>query len=141
MATANLTKRVIDSLEFSPNCDYFVWDAKLTGFGVRVTERAARKGQIHRRKAFVVGYRPRGSNQFRRLSLGVFGPMTVEQARIAALRHLALVSDGQVSSSAYPASQRETQDLRSRTILQSFRPSQASEAGDPPSLDAPKRSS
>ncbi len=95
MATANLTKRIIDSLEFSPNCDYFVWDAKLKGFGVRVTERTATDGQVHRRKAFVVGYRPRGSNQFRRLSLGVFGPMTVEQARIAALRQLALVSDGQ----------------------------------------------
>ena len=95
MATANLTKKVIDSLEFSPNCDYFMWDAKLKGFGVRVTQRAATDGKVHRRKAFVVGYRPRGSNQFRRLSLGVFGPMTVEQARIAALKQLALVSDGQ----------------------------------------------
>jgi hypothetical protein len=45
MATANLTKRVIDSLEFSPNCDYFVWDAKLKGFGVRITERAAIDGK------------------------------------------------------------------------------------------------
>jgi hypothetical protein len=63
MASANLTNRVIDNLELTANCDYFVWDTKLKGFGIRVTERTTRDGKIHRRKVFLVGYRPRGSRQ------------------------------------------------------------------------------
>lgn len=95
MATQNLTKRSVQALKFSSGCDYFVWDESLRGFGVRVTERRSESGQVVRRKAFVVGYRPRGSRQFRRLNVGVFGPMTVDQARREALRQLAAVSDGE----------------------------------------------
>jgi integrase len=94
MATANLTKRVVDALKFSPECDYLIWDKSLKGFGVRVTERRNRAGETLRRKVFVVGYRPRGSRQFKRLTLGTFGPVTVEQARAEALRQLASVSSG-----------------------------------------------
>ena len=94
MATANLTKRVVDSLTFSKGCDYFVWDQKLRGFGVRVREHTDSAGIVNRRKSFVVGYRPHGSRRFRRLVLGVYGPVTVEQARAAALRHLSSVSSG-----------------------------------------------
>lgn len=94
MATANLTKRVVDALKFSPECDYLIWDKSLKGFGVRVTERRSKVGETLRRKVFVVGYRPRGSRQFRRLTLGTFGPVTVEQARAEALRQLASVSSG-----------------------------------------------
>ncbi len=39
MATASLTKRTVDALSYTPDCDYFVWDTRLKGFGVRVTER------------------------------------------------------------------------------------------------------
>jgi integrase len=95
VATQNLTKRSVEALKFSPSCDYFVWDQALRGFGIRVTERRSESGQVVRRKAFVVGYRPRGSRQFRRLNIGVFGPMTVDQARREALRQLAAVADGQ----------------------------------------------
>jgi integrase len=94
MATANLTKRILDTLKYSPDCDYFVWDTRLKGFGVRVTERADAEGKVHHRKMFVVGYRPRGGRQFRRLSLGMFGPVTVEQARAEALRQLSAISSG-----------------------------------------------
>jgi len=95
MATANLTKRTVDALSFSPSCDYFVWDEKLKGFGVRVTERRNAEGQVHRRKTFLIGYRPRGARQFRRMVLGVFGPLTVEQARTEALRKLSAISSGE----------------------------------------------
>jgi integrase len=94
MATANLTKRTIDALAFTPACDYFVWDRKLSGFGIRVTERAGADGQVRRRKAFVLGYRPCGSRQYRRLTLGLFGPLTAEQAREQALHHLSATTKG-----------------------------------------------
>jgi|ERR1035437_8470645 integrase len=94
MANANLTKRVLDALKYSSGCDYFVWDTRLKGFGVRVREHADATGKVHRRKTFVVGYRPRGARQFRRLVLGMFGPMTVEQARTDALQKLSAISLG-----------------------------------------------
>lgn len=52
MATANLTKRTIDALAFTPNGDYFVWDAKLKGFGIRVTERTDVEGKVRGSTAF-----------------------------------------------------------------------------------------
>jgi len=94
MTTTNLTKRTVDALEFSPGCDYLVWDEKLKGFAVRVTERRS-ETEVHRRKTFLIGYRPRASRQFRRMVLGVFGPMTVEQARTEALRKLSAISSGE----------------------------------------------
>lgn len=94
MATANLTKRTIDALEFTPGCDYFVWDEKLKGFGIRVTERPGRSGQRSRLKVFVVGYRDRGSLRYRRVNLGRFGLLTAEQAREEALRQLGAVTQG-----------------------------------------------
>lgn len=95
MPIANLTKRYVDSLEYSPDADYLVWDQKLRGFGVRVREHTGKDGTVQKRKTFVVGYRPRGSRVYRRFALGIYGPMTVEQARVEALRHLSSVSKGE----------------------------------------------
>ncbi|MHB0978148.1 MAG: tyrosine-type recombinase/integrase [Minisyncoccota bacterium] len=94
MATALLNKRTIDALEFSPGCNYFVWDTKLIGFGIRVTEKTDVDGKVYRRKAFVVGYRPRGTKLFKRLVIGRYGPMTPDQARDKALQHLSAVAKG-----------------------------------------------
>jgi integrase len=94
VATANLTKRTVDALAFTPDCDYFVWDTKLKGFGVRVTERTDADGKVHRRKVFVLGYRPKGARQFRRFTLGTFGPQTTEQGRDKALEHLSAITKG-----------------------------------------------
>lgn len=107
MATANLTKRVLDALKYSSACDYFVWDTRLKGFGVRVREHSDAKGKAHRRKTFVVGYRPRGGRQFRRLVLGMFGPMTVEQGRADALRQLSAISLGSDPAEAKRAQRAE----------------------------------
>ena len=85
MSNVLITKRVVDALEFTPLCDYFIWDARLKGFGVRVTEHGE-TGATVRRKAFVLGYRIKGSLRYRRFTFGVFGPLTVEQARDEALR-------------------------------------------------------
>lgn len=94
MATANLTKRAIDALTFTPGCDYFVWDTKLKGFGIRVTERTDSDGNVFRRKMFVLGYRPQGARQFRRITLGAYGPLTTEQARNEALQQLSNATRG-----------------------------------------------
>lgn len=94
MATANLTKRSIDALEYTAGCDYFVWDTKLKGFGVRVTERVDEKGVAHRRKIFVVKYRPRGSRQTKRITVGAFGPLTPEEAREEARIKLSEITKG-----------------------------------------------
>jgi integrase len=103
----HLTKRTVDALEFSLGCDYLAWDAKLTGFGVRVTEHADKSGKTYRRKTFVVGLRPRGAKNFQRLSLGTYGPMTVDQARDEALRHLSSASTGNDPRAARKAARAE----------------------------------
>ena len=94
VATANLTKRTIDALAFTAGCDYFVWDTRLKGFGVRVTERTDDQGNPRRKKVFVLGYRPEGARQFRRLTIGNYGPWTPEQAREEALRQLSGATQG-----------------------------------------------
>jgi len=94
LATANLTKRTVDALPYTPDCDYFVWDVRLKGFGVRVTERTDSEGKVYRRKMFVLGYRPQGGRQFRRITLGAYGPLTTEQAREQALRQLSDATKG-----------------------------------------------
>ena len=43
---------------------------------------------------FVLGYRPQGARQFRRITLGVYGPLTTEQAREQALRQLSDATKG-----------------------------------------------
>jgi integrase len=86
MARAKLTKRSVAGLPSPSKGDYLVWDTKLSGFGVRITAKG--------RKVFVVGYRPRGSRQFRRVTLGPFGTLTVDAARIVAKRTLAHVAGG-----------------------------------------------
>lgn len=94
MATANLTKRTLDALEFSAGCDYFVWDTKLKGFGVRVTERVDGDGVLHRRKMFVLKYRTLASRQTKRITIGAFGPLTPDEAREEARRKLAETAQG-----------------------------------------------
>lgn len=94
MPVANLTKRYVDALQYSKGGDYLVWDQRLRGFGIRVREHSGKTGTVQRRKTFVVGYRPKGSRQYRRFAIGVYGPMTVEQARAEALRLLSAVSQG-----------------------------------------------
>jgi hypothetical protein len=65
-----LTKRIIDALTPGPK-DFFAWDEELKGFGVRELP----SGQ----KTFLVQYRYEGHT--RRVKLGRFGPLTVDEAR------------------------------------------------------------
>lgn len=69
-----LTKRVVDSTSFPAMGQRFVRDTELAGFALRIT-----KG----RKTFVLEKRMHG--RVRRVTIGPYGPLTVEQARATAL--------------------------------------------------------
>jgi integrase len=87
MADIKLTKRTVDALK--PRGDgrpLFAWDREQRGFGVRVLPTG--------RKVFVLQYRPTGARIARRMTLGAYGPLTVDNARTLAKRHLGAIADG-----------------------------------------------
>lgn len=94
-----LTKRSVERLE-ADTADYFVWDAELAGFGVRVMPSG--------RKTYLVQYRAGGRS--RRRSIGQHGALTAEQARVEAKRLL-----GDVARGLNPAEER-LQKLRNPTV-------------------------
>lgn len=82
----HLTQRVIDSLTFQQagaNRDVR-WDELLPGFGIRLYPSG--------RKTFVVNYRAEGVQRL--MKVGVYGQMTLEEARKRARAHLVAVADG-----------------------------------------------
>ena len=79
-----LNKRTIDALEATDK-DYFVWDATLPGFGLRVLPSG--------RKSFLIQYRDK-AGRTRRKSLGRFGTVTAEEAKTEARELLSSVSRG-----------------------------------------------
>ena len=79
-----LNKRTIDALEASEK-DYFVWDATLPGFGVRVLPSG--------RKSFLIQYRDK-SGRTRRKGLGRYGTVTAEEAKTDAREQLSSVARG-----------------------------------------------
>jgi integrase len=83
-----LIKRTVDAV--TPRAKaYIEWDSDITGFGLRVLPSGI--------KSFVIEYRPgaggRSVNK-RKLTLGRYGRMTVEQARASALNILARIRLG-----------------------------------------------
>ena len=83
-----LTKREVDSAEVRPE-RYHVWDTKLAGFGLRVEKSGT--------KSFVVRYRTNGGGRSaprRFITVGRFGPLTVEEARRQARALLGAVAIG-----------------------------------------------
>ena len=91
MATQRITKRIVDATE--PNTkDTYIWDTEIKGFGLKVTPKG--------RKVYIVQYRI--GKRTRRVTLGVHGTLTSEQARQRAKLNL-----GQASSSVDPAHERD----------------------------------
>ena len=78
-----LTKQVIDEIPFPSAGQVFVRDVELPGFALRVT-----KGQ----NSFILEKRIRG--RMRRLTLGPYGPLTVDQARKLAAMHVGAIAQG-----------------------------------------------
>src|SRR3954453_2566314 len=76
-----LSKRTVDAA-VATGQEYFLWDADLRGFGMRVL----RSG----RKSYVVQYRTGGrGGPTRRKALGLHGVLTAEEARTEARKWLA----------------------------------------------------
>ena len=98
-----LTKRALDAERAAGGADRFLWCSELRGVGVRIGAH---------RCTFVLQYR-NAQQRSKRISLGVYGPMTVEQARAKALKLLAAIQGG-----ADPAaSKRETRHAMTLTEL------------------------
>lgn len=84
-----ITKSVVDNA-MPGTSDYFIWDSKLHGFGVRIA-----KGG---RKAYVCQYRAGDGRRApsRRMTIGAHGsPWTVEQARLKAKKILGRAANGE----------------------------------------------
>jgi len=80
-----ITKRVVDALDTPPRGKRIkVYDTNLSGFGVT----AHPTGQ----KSFFIEYGPR--RRQRRMTIGKYGPLTVEAARNQAQAHLGTVAKG-----------------------------------------------
>ncbi len=83
-----ITKRKVDALKPNPAKDEFLWDTEAKGFGVRVKPTGSR--------SFVLSYYAPGLHQTRRrLTIGAYGPITVEEARKQALELLARIAAGE----------------------------------------------
>ncbi|MFN0219552.1 MAG: tyrosine-type recombinase/integrase [Hyphomicrobium sp.] len=101
MATQKLTKRVIDGTHATDR-DYIVWDSDLAGFGIRLRPGGS--------KTFIAQYRAGGgrTGQTRRYTVGRYGVMTVEEARLEARAILLSAAQGHDPAGKRHAKRRET---------------------------------
>ena len=86
MPTTKLTKRAVDSFAPAADTQIVYWDSEIRGFGVRVLKSGL--------KTFILQYR-NSEGIKRRINLGRFGIMTVEQARDLAKIKVGLVVAGE----------------------------------------------
>jgi hypothetical protein len=85
MPRLKLTKSAIDALA-TPAKDVVYWDSGCPGFGVKVTPKG--------RKVFVL-YRTGGAgSRLRKYTIGPYGRVTLHQARTAALKIFAALTEG-----------------------------------------------
>lgn len=97
-----LTKRVVDAAE-PRGARYQIWDAELSGFGLRI--------EASGRKSFIIRYRADGGGRnaaHRLVTIGAYGVMTPDEARTEAKKLL-----GAVATGADPGAERRSkrQDL------------------------------
>ncbi len=87
MTMSRLTKRTVDALK-PLDAEYVQWDADMRGFGVRVRPSGGR--------TFIVMYRTRGGNGLlRKVTIGLYGRLTVDEARDEARKILAKAELGE----------------------------------------------
>ena len=79
-----LTKKIIDEAQYKGSGGHYLWDTAMSAFGVRIYP----SGQ----KAFVVSYWSKGRRRF--FTLGMFGKLTLVQAREMARRVFVDVLEG-----------------------------------------------
>lgn len=84
--TDKLTKRFIDGLEYNAEAKQrdVRWDSDISGFGIRIYPSG--------KKSFVLSYRQAGTKRL--FTIGQYGNITLEQARILAQKKMGEVADG-----------------------------------------------
>jgi integrase len=95
MATVRLTKRLVDSVEAPETGETWLWDTQVRGLGLKVTPGG--------RRVFAIWYRMPTGRTTTKLTLGVYGALTLDQARTEATKALGLVATGH-----NPARERKT---------------------------------
>ncbi len=103
--SVKLTKSIVDRLAVPAKGQAFYRDRDLKGFALRVTANNV--------KSFVLEKRIGG--QVRRLTLGRYGELTVEQARKQAQKFL-----GEVAMGGNPIADKQREQLRAVTLEQAF---------------------
>lgn len=104
-APVRITKTLVDKLPLPASGQSFLRDLELKGFGVRVTASGT--------KSFIVEKRVKG--RVRRMTLGRFGELTVEQARKQAIQLL-----GKVACGVDPVAERRRAAAQAITLGQAF---------------------
>jgi integrase len=112
MAQAKITKQAVDATHPGAK-DKLVWDAKLPGFGLKVTPAGS--------KVFVYQYRIGGRGaKVRRYTIGKYGALTPDRARSEAERLAMLVAQGVDPQREKVERRRQAVDLAFDRYLDSF---------------------
>ena len=109
MPKVRLTKKVIDTLVPKPK-DYICWDTEVAGFGCKVTPVG--------RKVFILQYRFGG--RVRKLTIGVYGTVTPQQARERARSERGLVAQGRDPQTEKSASRKKLATDRVDGLFERF---------------------
>jgi integrase len=112
MPRVKLTKSVIDALP-NPSKDIVHWDTGCPGFGVKVTPKG--------RKIFIVLYRTAGAgSRLRKYTIGPYGRVTLNQARVTAQKVFAAKLDGRDLAAEKKDSRRRMVADRVDDLLEAF---------------------
>ena len=112
MPQVKLTKSAIDALPI-PLKDRVYWDVGCPGFGVKVTPKG--------RKVFVVLYRTAGAgSRLRKYTIGPYGRVTLNQARVTAQKVFAAKLDGRDLAAEKKDSRRRMVADRVDDLLEAF---------------------
>jgi integrase len=112
MPRVKLTKSVIDALS-TPSKDIVHWDTGCPGFGVKVTPKG--------RKVFVVLFRTAGAgSRLRKYTIGPYGRVTLNQARVTAQKVFAAKLDGRDLAAEKKDSRRRMVADRVEDLLEAF---------------------
>src|ERR1700712_5008564 len=112
MPRVKLTKSVIDALP-TPSKDTVHWDTGCPGFGVKITPKG--------RKIFVVMYRTAGAGaRLRKYTIGPYGRVTLNQARVTAQKVFAAKLDGRDLAAEKKESRRRMVADRVDDLLEAY---------------------
>jgi integrase len=112
MPRVKLTKTVIDALPI-PSKDIVHWDTGCPGFGVKITPKG--------RKVFVVLYRTAGAgSRLRKYTIGPYGRITLNQARVTAQKVFTAKLDGRDLAAEKKDSRRRMVADRVDDLLEAF---------------------